>query len=31
MARSELERAPHIAFAIDSGEDEDGGFHGGSD
>ena len=27
MARRELQRAGHVALAIDSGEDEDGGFH----
>ena len=31
VARSEPERARHVALAVDSGKDEDGGFHGGSD
>ena len=26
-ARHELERARHVALAIDAGEDDDGGFH----
>jgi hypothetical protein len=30
MARGKLERPRHVALAIDSGEDKDGGFHGGS-
>ena len=31
MAGGELQRARHVAFAIDAGKDENGGFHGGSD
>jgi hypothetical protein len=27
MTRHQLERARHIAFAIDAGEDENSGFH----
>jgi hypothetical protein len=30
VPRSEPQRARHIALAVDTGEDEDGGFHGGS-
>jgi hypothetical protein len=30
LARGEPQRARHVALAVDSGEDENGGFHGGS-